>query len=188
MRPSSLPQSIPPPESTFAAMGVDGRITIDVNWYLFLYNLASQVLLPGATPLSSDTVIAMVEADSAGMDWTASQRLALNALLQQPDMDAGPTLRDMANANLLALDASLPDATPRAQPAAAVTLTGSPFAYTALSDGVLCISGGTVSAVSISRQGTAVATGSTAGVFPVKRLDIVGITYIVAPTVNFLPS
>lgn len=71
--------------------------------------------------------------------------------------------------------------------AAAVTLTGSPFTYTAPADGSLAVSGGTVSSITISRRGaTAVSAGVTAGTVALLAGDVVVITYSSAPTVNFL--
>lgn len=67
----------------------------------------------------------------------------------------------------------------------AVTVTASPFTYTAPADGFLSIVGGTVSGVSYVRQGltTTLAVGS---VVPVKKGDGVRITYSVAPTVTLI--
>jgi hypothetical protein len=56
---SLLPQTIPPQTEPFGEVEIDsqtgkptGRITVGVNWYLFLYNISKQVLTaPGAAPV-----------------------------------------------------------------------------------------------------------------------------------------
>lgn len=73
-------------------------------------------------------------------------------------------------------------------PASAVTLTGSPFDFLATGDGLVVVSGGTVSAISYGRNGTFTALGITAGLIPVKLGDVVRVTYTVAPTVSFIPQ
>lgn len=70
-----------------------------------------------------------------------------------------------------------------------ITPGASPFAYTALAEGLVTVVGGTVSAISITRGATVVPTGVTAGSFPVSQGDIVTVTYSVVPTsMNFIPS
>jgi hypothetical protein len=71
---------------------------------------------------------------------------------------------------------------------AAVTVTASPFAYTATTRGALFVSGGIVSDVSFKRGGTTIPAGIAAGVIPVTNGDVVTITYTAAPTVNFVPD
>lgn len=66
-----------------------------------------------------------------------------------------------------------------------IAMTGSPFQYLASEPGFLSISGGTVSATVLTRNGTAINPGNPA---PVSNGDVVTITYTVAPTVNFIPS
>lgn len=71
----------------------------------------------------------------------------------------------------------------------AVTLTGSPFTFSAPRKGTLIVNGGTVSAVEFSRNGTTFyTTGATAGMFTVNKSDLLRITYAVAPTVTFVPT
>lgn len=70
-----------------------------------------------------------------------------------------------------------------------VTLTGSPFVYSAPKKGSVIVSGGTVSAIDFSRDGTTFySTGATAGMFTVNKSDLLRITYTVAPTVTFVPT
>lgn len=70
-----------------------------------------------------------------------------------------------------------------------VTLTGSPYTYSAARRGSLLVSGGTVTAIEFSRDGTAYYNvGVIAGAIPINAGDLVRITYAVAPTVTFVPS
>ena len=67
-----------------------------------------------------------------------------------------------------------------------LTLTGSPFVYTAPNKGFVLLSNGTVSAVTITRLGTY--TLPTSGVLPVSKNDILTVTYSVAPNMVFFPQ
>lgn len=76
-------------------------------------------------------------------------------------------------------------------PAAAfqvVTVTTSPFTYVAGSSGSLAVSGGTVSAIDLTRTNTTISTGATSGIIPVANGDRITITYSVLPTVTFIPA
>lgn len=78
-----------------------------------------------------------------------------------------------------------------AKPAAItpVTLSGSPFSFTASTKGTLAVSGGTVSNVSLSRaRVTGVNVGFTSGLVPMSQGDVVRVTYSAPPTINFIPS
>lgn len=71
----------------------------------------------------------------------------------------------------------------------AVTLTGSPFTYAAVAKGSLIVSGGTVSLIQFTRNGTTLYnTGQTSGMFTLNAADRLIITYTVAPTVTFVPT
>lgn len=79
----------------------------------------------------------------------------------------------------------------RAQTAPApVTIapTSSPMTWTATSDGVLALAGGTVSLVEVGRAGVFVLAGVLAGMVPALAGDMVRITYVVAPAMKFLPN
>lgn len=70
-----------------------------------------------------------------------------------------------------------------------VVVGPSPFTYKAPYNGSLAISGGTVSAVTISRaRVSGVNVGFTNGSVGVAANDLVTITYSAAPTVNFIPT
>lgn len=73
-------------------------------------------------------------------------------------------------------------------PEGPVTLTGSPFTYSATQRGFLIVQGGTVSLVQFSRGSTNYTTGQTQGCFPVSAGDRLIINYSVAPTVTFVPQ
>lgn len=71
----------------------------------------------------------------------------------------------------------------------AVTVTASPWIYTAPSQGFVIVTGGTVSLVQFSRMpGTFYPTGQTVGTFPVSQNDQLKITYTVMPTITFVPQ
>lgn len=142
-RPSSLPQQIPPQTARLGVTTDDGgnvigTVTMDVNWWLFFYNIAKQVLSAANTPifLTPGDTIAITEAeDIAGTDAIQDARRIINAMalesldtglasaesaglstrinnaqLLDLDQDVTPNLRDLANAIVLATDALLPDA------------------------------------------------------------------------------
>jgi hypothetical protein len=67
-----------------------------------------------------------------------------------------------------------------------VTPTGSPFSYTASGPGSLSISGGTVSARTLTRGGVTAPIG--ASLIPMVNNDVATVTYSVAPTVYFIPG
>lgn len=66
---SLLPQQIPPQTVPVGKAGPDGRLLMDVNWYLFFYNLANEVLSQqGAVPASQFDFLDMVDLDAAQTD------------------------------------------------------------------------------------------------------------------------
>ena len=69
-----------------------------------------------------------------------------------------------------------------------VTPTGSPFVFTIPRDGALVVTGGTVSLLEYGRGGSYVSLGFVAGISPVARGDTVRTTYVVAPTMRFIPQ
>ncbi len=190
VRISQLPNQIPPQSAPVLMDGGNGSQVFETNWWLFLYNIANQVLTlaGGSVNLPDSVSIAILDSEIFDTDALQSSRQVTNLALMAPDIDAGPTLRDFSSLMALASDGLLPDVSPRAQPAAAVTVGASPFTFTASFDGTLAVSGGTVSAISLTRQGVTVPMGVVAGPIPVSRLDQVQITYTVLPTANFLPS
>lgn len=192
-----------------------GLVLIEMNWFLFLYNISQQVLgTPsggGGTGLPVAGIISLesLEADAADADAITSRQGISNALIQSPpdiavqDSDLPSIARalllaqaqeiqesdlpSIARALLWAQDGFLPDPAPLAQPVKVITVAASPFTYTAPFTGNVAITGGTVSAISIIRQGTTVATGLTAGLMTLSRADQVQVTYSALPTMTFLP-
>lgn len=191
---SLLPQQILPQTTPIGRAGPDGLVQMDVNWWLFLYNLGQNVLgtsqggSPAGLPASSLTELAALDSDVSDSD-AVVLRKPISNLQVQVELETDPVpYYAIRNSLILAQDTLLQDPQPQSQPAANVAPTGSPFAYTAPADGTVVVTGGTVSAISITRQTTSVATGLTVGVFPVSRLDILTVTYSPsAPTMTFLP-
>lgn len=70
---------------------------------------------------------------------------------------------------------------------ASVTVSASPFAYTASDDGQIVIEGGTVSGITLKRGNTTITLPGTSGMFAISQGDIVTTTYAVAPTISFVP-
>lgn len=72
----------------------------------------------------------------------------------------------------------------------AVTLTGSPYVYSATRRGSVIVNGGTVSNISFSRDGgtTYYTIGTVAGMFLLNASDLLKITYAAPPTVTFVPT
>lgn len=69
-----------------------------------------------------------------------------------------------------------------------VALATSPMAYRATQGGHLIIQGGTVTMVSLSRDGvTNFNTGQTQGIFPLSQGDTLFITYTGTPVLTFVP-
>ena len=68
-----------------------------------------------------------------------------------------------------------------------ITVGASPFAYTALVRGEAIIDGGAVTAVSLTRSGTAVAMPMLSGAYSMMAEDILTVTYTTAPTMTFIP-
>lgn len=70
-----------------------------------------------------------------------------------------------------------------------VTVSASPFSYTAREPGNLAITGGTISQISLIRGNVTISFGAGSNkIIPVGINDVVTITYSVLPTVSFLPS
>lgn len=73
--------------------------------------------------------------------------------------------------------------------AAPVALTGSPFTYTAPFKGFVIVTGGTVSMIEFSRDGTTFYNlGQTSGSFTLNSADQLRIAYSAPPTVTMVPT
>ena len=202
---SLLPGTILFPSMPLARVEIDesgkvkdgGICTIEMNWWLFFYNISQSVLgTPGGgqtigLPAAGLIEIASLEADADDADAIVSRQGISSALVQsfQPQ-DVTLTDADLpsiARALLLAQDGFLQETQPLAQPVQTISVGGSPFTYTAPFNGHVAVTGGTVSAISIIRQGTTVATGLTAGVIPASRADQIKVTYTGVPAMTFIP-
>lgn len=77
---------------------------------------------------------------------------------------------------------------PAALPAS-ISVGASPFTYTAPSDGLVIVSGGTVSLVQYGRGASTTALGLLGGIIPVLKGDTVTVTWAIsAPTMTFMPG
>jgi hypothetical protein len=184
--PSILPNQIVPEVIPFVDQDERGNLRNNHNWWLWAYNISQQVL--GNTGSTAAAFAAQLNADlDADVDQADSLSLVKRVeSLEKQVYEALPDPID-TRALLLAQDGLLPDPNPRAQPAQAISVGASPFTYTAPSDGTVVISGGTVSAVGWSRDGTTFFVLPIAGAIPVSRADLVKITHTGAPTASFLP-
>lgn len=70
----------------------------------------------------------------------------------------------------------------------AVVVGASPFAFAATSNGIYIVTGGTLSQMSYTRNGTAVNFGTNTRVISMRRGDTVTVTYTGAPTAAFVPD
>jgi hypothetical protein len=187
---SLLPQTMLQPAAPLGYwMSPDNKrvpVTIDQNWWLLIFQLV-QLAIPSDGGLSPDALqdLAGADIDAADSD-TAALGQQVQALFELTALEELP-IPDASQALLLAQEGTLPDPAPAAQPIASVTVGASPFAYTASFAGNVAVTGGTVSAITIKRQGTTVATGLTVGLIPACRGDIVTVTYSAAPTMTFIP-
>lgn len=143
---SGLPTQIPQ-QSVPLIQGDTSSVSpqyMDVNWYLWAYNISKAVLGTGqgggTTPVSPYDSID-----------------AVNLLAQGADIPQA--YRQIENLAALLTSAQMADPIPAAPPVQTVAVGASPSTYTALANGVLSITGGAVSNVLIIRQGVTVATG-----------------------------
>lgn len=77
--------------------------------------------------------------------------------------------------------------TQKPPPVMAIDVTASPFSYTAVEPGNVAISGGTVSAIVLTRGSVSI-TIVGSNFVPVAIGDIVTVTYSVLPTIRFIPA
>lgn len=70
----------------------------------------------------------------------------------------------------------------------AITVTTSPFIYTAPVGGFVIVAGGTISAIQFSRSGVFYATGQTSGLFTLGLGDQLKVVYTVKPSMTWVPT
>jgi hypothetical protein len=193
---SLLPQQILPVTEPLANVDANGQIIISKNWWLLIYALCGQVLgTPGSSSGSggvpADALLDFTQSDldAVDSDATSLRKPIQNLQVQVEDyVPYAAQIPAIGKNTVLAQNAILPDPTPVAQPALVVTPGASPYSFVAPFNGQVAVTGGTVSAIALSRQGTTVATGLTLGTFMVSRGDSLVITYSGVPTVTFLPT
>lgn len=85
---NSLPQLIPPQTAPFGEVR-DGKLYVDVNWYLFLYNLGNNVLpFGGGVPINPTALIAESDTDAAQTDIPQAYKSIINlAALTSQNID-----------------------------------------------------------------------------------------------------
>lgn len=111
---SGLPQFIPPQNTPLGEARPDGKIYANIDWYLFLYNLANNVLrIGGGFPAEPTAIIAMSESEAAQADVPQAYRAIANAnALEAQDIEmmrADLAVLPQRDNNVQAL---LPDADP----------------------------------------------------------------------------
>jgi hypothetical protein len=175
-----LPQQIPP--ITVPLLDKSGGM--ELNWWLFFYNLAQHVLgTQGNTPVvTAIQVLTDVDSDAQTTDFL-SFATRITALEQQMD-----TPQDVPPSSVQSVPEDFPPANPRAQPIWAISVGASPFVYTAPFNGILLITGGTVSAISLNRGAGFLTTGLTVGIVPMRRQDQVQVTWSGLPAMTFYPD
>lgn len=147
---SGLPTQIPQQSVPLIQDDTGSKpMVMDVNWYLWAYNISKAVLGTGQ--------------DGGGTPSSPYDALDAANLFAQ-SADVSQAYRRISNLSALIGVGALPEPAPVAQPVQIVTPGVSPFIYTALANGVLSVTGGAVSAVSIIRQGVTVATGITSSI------------------------
>jgi len=185
---SVLPNQIPPSTVPIGTVSTDGTVKIEKNYWLFLYNIAQAVL--GNSSYSAAAFAAQTNADlDADVDSTDSLPLVRRVSALEKQVADAP-LPDFINttALMLAQDPILPDAIAQAGAVQVLTPSGSPWTFQSLFNGTLLISGGTVSGLTLSRDGVNFyAVGFTSGAVPMSRLDQVLVTYSGTPAATFFP-
>lgn len=179
---------------------VDERGRITPPWYRLIVALVQRTGgTPGrVTPLPSDplqvSLFDFAQSDGAGGgEGFSLEREKENVTIplwfgSDAGKDEGTFVWDLSTSDRGPSDAIpfLP-AVPAPAAPEAITLGASPFLFSPGFDGFTIVSGGTVSSITLSRDGgaTAFATGMTTGVFPLSLADSLLITYTVLPTVTF---
>lgn len=109
---TSLPQQIPPQTASFGTITKDGQIIVDINWYLFLYNIASLVLSPNGIPVTPSDLLAVNEIDVinsnvGNIDDRLSNINELQNDIPASIIDLAETNQQVSNVNSLLNDVSV---------------------------------------------------------------------------------
>ena len=138
------------------------------------------------TEASGMPAIALATGQSIGLDTSGTGGAAATSISSN-----GSTITATGN---VAVTGSMtlagsPVAAANTPGAAATTPTvgASPYAYTATVRGEAIISGGTVTAVTLTRGSTVITMPMTSGAYSMMAGDVLTVTYSAAPTMNFVP-
>ena len=179
---------------------VDATGLVTPGWYRFFMALATRTggTSGRVTPIPTEPLTLLMGLLTQETVQEGGTMLVLGDAQNVQESTQGIILADVAPQvpTVLSLnDAVVPQAQfvapldGASQPGAPETLApgGSPYSYTPGIAGTVIVSGGTVSAIDISRNGTTwLATGETTGMFPLERTDTIRVTYTVLPNVYFL--
>lgn len=181
---SLLPSRILPETEPIGEMRPDGTVIISHNWWLLIYNLVLNSFGGGVT---GDNAFGyeQVDVDISNTDAVALQQPVENTRLLIED--PYPTSID-STALLLAVDALLQDPIPAPQPFQVLTVSASPFNYTASSNGSLLIESGAITAIGITRGAGVIVATTTPGFYPLSRGDRLTLTYTSTPLATFIPA
>ena len=185
------------PQSSYPFVDENGILT--TPWLQLLIQLFNRT--GGGVPSTpGDSTIENMMMELSPSDSASETNATFSALMQRPAADVDrtrtflpPTPAEPSRAidpQVLMFRNIAGDGgdSSRSYAAKTITVGGSPFSYTATGNGMVIVSGGTVSLVQFSRDGTTfLSVGFTAGIVPVRKKDIVRVTYTVAPTMTFVP-
>lgn len=153
-----------------------------IRFFLALMNRTG-----GSVPdTPTDSALQAMMTDTSDQGRAITKQTDRSLLWAMPPMEAAPDARLVILAQMLA---ETPEGDcSRSYAPESVTIGTSPFTYQAASIGMTLVSGGGVSAMEFSRDGTNFyPTGSFYGAFPLRKADRLRITYTDAPTVTFIP-
>ena len=104
----SLPALIPPQNTFFGKADSDGNVTVEINWYMFLYNIALQVLSSTSGSIAVSPIDLALIGDQDIQDIPSAQSLAVTDSTDPEVLDA-----DVAQlrVTMQALQALVADAT-----------------------------------------------------------------------------
>jgi hypothetical protein len=101
-------------------------------------------------------------------------------------VDAALLKSDLSNAEVLGVMLAATKVTPLPPLPLPITPGASPYSYQAPMRGYVLVTGGTVSAVAMARDGSTLFAFPTAGPVPVAKGDVVKVTYTGVPTMTMV--
>lgn len=188
------------PQSSYPMVDQNGMLTTPwLQFFIQLYNRTG-----GSIPdLPSDgSLQALLTASSSdeGAVSRSDDRSLLGFMASEPSpskreislpietVQNGNYLRQAVLLGMALATQGAPGDTARSFATQSITIGASPYSYSAPSNGMVIITGGTVSALEFSRNGTTFfGAGFVSGIIPVRKRDITRITYTVAPVATFVP-